>query len=92
MTDTPIDVIVCSGKCYILGMWGMYRLNEDFSVTAMQDEIMNFTVHEMYSTWTLDVDEGFIYKMNTNELLKFEYGYEEIEATVAIQRIYEKLI
>lgn len=92
MTDTPIDIIVCNGKCYILGSWGMYRLNKDFSVTAMQDEVINFNIHEMYSTWAMELDDGFVYKINTNELLKFEYGYEEIEATKAIQDIYNSLL
>ena len=91
ITDEKLDIFASEGKLYIVGNQGVYHLSRDLEMVSLQSREQQLNVQK-YQTDNMTIDEGILYKRNSNELLLFPYEYEEIEATVAIQRMYSKLI
>lgn len=88
--DIAVDIFTDGEKLYAVGERGLYRIDSDLSITTMNDRIMGMNIVPSY-TLTFSVDNGFLYKANTNNLYLFTYEEEIIDGTLAVQRIYNAL-
>lgn len=89
--DIVVDIFTDDGKLYAVGERGMYRIKSDLSTTTMNDRIMSLNIEPSY-TFAFSVDNGFLYKGNTNNLYLFTYEEEIIDGTLAVRRIYNALL